>query len=325
MRKLLLLIFACMALAASCQNKIDLDAGILDGEDTAVCWMERLADDTPVTSLSIPGAHDAASATITAFKRWTRTQELDIAGLWNCGVRAFDLRPAWVDDNLGIYHDKYSAHVSFPAVMDALLLALERHPGEAAIVIIRHEQEADGNDPQWAVQMGSCLNERRDRLAEWHPGMTLGEFRGKILILSRDNYADGPFGGYLRGWTSSPDADRQHSAYILDASGAQSPCWVQDYYDPEGEEDKWEEIRDMLDAAAKAIEEPLIINHTSGYLGKLPNYRDNARNVNARTAEYIQNHDSPTGIIMMDFAGIDRSSGTTVNGKMLLDAVIANN
>lgn len=323
MRKCLHII-ALLALAVSCQTKIDLDAGILEGEDTAVCWMERLADDTPVTRLSIPGAHDAASATITAYKRWTRTQELDIAGLWNCGVRAFDLRPAWVDGSLGIYHDKYSAHVGFPTVMDALLLALEHHPGEGAIVIIRHEQEADGNDPEWASQMGDYLIGKRERLADWHPGMTLRELRGKILVLSRDDYAGGPIGGYIRGWTSGTDAERQRSASILDSRGEHSPCWVQDYYDPEGAEDKWEEIRDMLDAGAEA-NEPLVINHTSGYLGKLPNYRDNARNVNARTAEYLQNLDGPAGIIMMDFAGIDRTSGTDVGGKTLVEAVIAHN
>ena len=317
-------ILALLALAVSCQTKIDLDSAILEGEDTAVCWMERLADDTPVTRLSIPGAHDAASATITAFKRWTRTQELDIAGLWNCGVRAFDLRPAWVDGSLGIYHDKYSAHVSLPTVMDALLLALDRHPGEGAIVIIRHEQEADGNDPEWASQMGAYLSGKRERLADWHPGMTLGELRGKILVLSRDDYAGGPIGGYIRGWTSGTDAKQQRSASILDSRGEHSPCWVQDYYDPAGAEDKWEEIRDMLDASAET-KESLVINHTSGYLGKLPNYRDNARNVNARTAEYLQNLDGPAGIIMMDFAGIDRSSGTDVGGKTLVEAVIAHN
>lgn len=125
-----LLIPALLTFFFSCQQKIDLDAEILEGEDTSVCWMTALADDTPLTCLSIPGAHDAASATITAYKRWTRTQELDIAGLWNGGVRAFDLRPAWVDGSMGLFHDKYSAHVGFKTVMDALILALDRHPEE---------------------------------------------------------------------------------------------------------------------------------------------------------------------------------------------------
>lgn len=321
-----LLIPALVAMLVSCQVKIDLDGGILDGEETAVCWMSGLADDTPVTGLSIPGAHDAASATITAYKRWTRTQELDIAGLWNCGVRAFDLRPAWVDGNMGLYHDKYSAHVGFKTVMDAIILALERHPGEGAVVIIRHEEEADGNAPEWAPGMGAILEGMRSRLAEWRPDMTLGELRGKILVLSRKEYAGGPIGGYLQGWTSGDDASAQRNARVVDGAGGAHPFWVQDYYNPDGADDKWAEVREMLDAAAAADEpRPLVINHVSGYLGKLPNYRGNARNVNARTAEYLKSLGGPAGIVMMDFAGVDRSGGTEVNGRALVAAIIGNN
>ena len=321
-----LFISALLTILVACQGKIDLDAGILAGEDTAVCWMAGLADDTPLTCLSIPGAHDAASATITAYKRWTRTQELDIAGLWNCGVRAFDLRPAWVDGSMGLYHDKYSAHVGFQTVMDALVLALDRHPREGAIVIIRHEEEADGNAPEWASEMGSILDGLRPRLASWRPDMTLGDLRGKILVLSRNAYTGGPIGGYLRGWTSGIDASAQRGARVVNETGGAHPFWVQDYYHPDGADDKWDEIRDMLDATAAAGEpRPLVVNQASGYLGKLPDYRGNARNVNAKTAEYIKNLGGPAGIVMMDFAGADRSSGIEVGGKKLVEAVIGNN
>ena len=321
-----LLISALLTILVSCQQKIDLDAGILAGEDTAVCWMTGLADDTPLTGMSIPGAHDAASATITAYKRWTRTQELDIAGLWNCGVRAFDLRPAWVDGSMGLYHDKYSAHIGFKTVMDALILALDRHPGEGAIVIIRHEEEADGNAPEWASEMGSMLDGHRARLASWRPEMTLGDLRGKILVLSRNSYEGGPIGGYLQGWTSSADASAQRGARVTAPTGGEHPFWVQDYYHPDGADDKWDETRDMLDATAAADEpRPLVVNHVSGYLGKLPDYRGNARNVNGKTAEYIKNLDGPAGIVMMDFAGTDRSSGIEVGGQKLVEAVIGNN
>lgn len=321
-----LLILALLAVLLSCQVKIDLDAGILEGEDTAVCWMTGLADDTPLTSLSIPGAHDAASATITAYRRWTRTQELDIAGLWNCGVRAFDLRPAWVDGDMGLYHDKYSAHVGFKTVMDALILALDRHPGEGAIVIIRHEEEADGNAPEWASEMGTILDGIQPWLASWCPDMTLGDLRGRILVLSRNAYEGGPLGGYLQGWTSSGDASAQRGARVTAPTGLEHPFWVQDYYHPDGADDKWDEIRDMLDATAATEEpRPLVINHASGYLGKLPDYRGNARNVNAKTADYIKSLSGPAGIVMMDFAGVERSGGTEVGGKKLVEAVIGNN
>ena len=321
-----LLIPVLMTILVSCQQKIDLDAGILEGRETAVCWMTGLADETPVTCLSIPGAHDAASVTITSYRRWTRTQGLDIAALWNCGVRAFDLRPAWVDGSMGLFHDKYSAYVGFKTVMDALVLAVERHPGEGAIVIIRHEKEADGNAPEWASEMGTILDGLRPRLASWHPDMTLGDLRGKILVLSRNAYAGGPIGGYLHGWTSGDNPSVQRGAHVVDETGSEHPFWVQDYYHPDGTEDKWAGIRDMLDATVAAEEpRPLVINHASGYVGKLPDYRTNARNVNAKTADYIRGLSGPVGIVMMDFAGVDRSGGTEVGGKKLVEAVIRHN
>lgn len=310
----------------ACSVKMDLDADILEGEDTAVCWMERLADDTPLVALSIPGAHDAASASITAWPSWTRTQDKNVAELWNCGVRAFDLRPALVDGELGIYHEKYSAHVSFPQIMQALVLALKKHPVECAIVIIRHEEEADGNNSLWKDAMGAYLSSIRSFLVDYSPSLTLGELRGKILVLSRNEYTGGPLGGYIRGWSHSNRLDSQKSASIQGTDGSASPLLIQDYYHPEGVEDKWAAVKGLLDAAASAGDNgPLVINHTSGYLGSLPDYRSNARNINARAADYISSRHIPAGIVMMDFAGESRSKGVSVGGKELVEALIANN
>ena len=325
MRRLALLILLATVLP-SCIRKVDLDAEILDGEEDAVCWMERLADDTPLRALSIPGAHDAASSSITAWPSWTRTQEKDIAGLWNCGVRAFDLRPALVDGELGIFHDKYSAHVTLPQVMRALLLALDRHPGEGAIIIIRHEQEADGNAPGWKDAMGSYLGSIRSRLVDYRPDLTLGELRGKVLVLSRDEYSGGPLGGYIRNWSSGGELSAQTGASVVDAEGETSPLWVQDYYHPEGMDDKWAAVAGLFDAMESAGDTcPLVINHASGYLGSLPDYRGNARNINIQATRHILSRRAPAGIVMMDFAGVNRTRGVYVGGDVLVQALIEKN
>lgn len=327
MRHIIFIVLASLALA-SCTIKLDLQKDIVDdspGEDASY-WMTSIPDDTPVARLSIPGAHDAASVTIASWPAWTRTQDLDIAGLWKCGVRAFDLRPAWVDGTMGIFHDKYSASVTLPEILDALGSALDRHPGEAAIIIIRHEGEADGGTEQWAHAMGSILPHYRQRLAPWTSGSTLGDIRGKILLLSRDRYSGGPFGGYLEGWSSSDDIHSQKNGSVRGEDGQTYPLWVQDYYHPNGAADKWEQVEGMLAAAASAAEPwPLVVNHTSGYLGTLPDYRSNARNVNERAAVRIRSLAKPTGIVMMDFAGVDKSKGKDVGGATLVRAVIENN
>ena len=314
---------ASMLLALSC-SKLDMENDIIEGADTAVSWMTPLPDDTPVARLSIPGAHDAATSSITSWPMWTKTQELDIAALWNAGVRAFDLRPALVDRKMGIYHDKYSANVGFMEVVSALVVALDTHPGEGAIIIIRHEEEADGNTPDWGGAMNEYLESVRSWLVPYHSGITLGELRGKILFLSRNTFDGGPIGAYIKGWTSGTDLSAQKSATLVGEDGVESPLWVQDYYDPEGADDKWEEVKDMLDATASATEPyPLVVNHVSGYVGNLPDYRTNAKNINAKAADYILESRAPAGIVMMDFAGVDRSGGKNVGGKALLEAIIA--
>ena len=317
----MLLALLVLVLPFSCR-KLELETDILEAGEGAVCWMSELADDTPLARLSIPGAHDAASATISAWPAWTRTQEKSIAGLWNCGVRAFDLRPALSGGQLGLYHDKYSAGLSLSEALQTLLLALERHPGECAIVLIRHEAEADGNDPRWKDAMGSCLKGIASRLAPYREGITLGELRGRILVLSRQEYTDGPFGGYIRNWSSQPRLAEQKGASVVDGAGNASPLWVQDFYHPEGETDKWAAVQGLWDEMAAQTACPLVINHCSAYVGTLPDYRANARNINARAAAYIASRDTPAGIVMMDFAGISRSRGVPVAGDTLLQALI---
>ncbi|MBO4742057.1 MAG: hypothetical protein J5533_00335 [Bacteroidales bacterium] len=321
-----LIIALVLLTSASCRTKSEIYEDILSGAKDAVCWMTPLPDDTPLNRMSIPGAHDAATATITSFTLWTKTQDLGIADLWNCGVRAFDLRPAFADGRMSVYHDKYNTNVSFVSVVNGLVAALNTHPGEAAIIIIRHEEEADGNDPQWSTEMDAFLQSLRSRLIPYQPDLTLGEMRGKILFLSRNDYRNGPLGGYIRGWTSSGDLSAQKSPKIEGEDGARHPLWVQDYYHPKNAEDKWQQVQGMFDATASASAPyPLVINHTSGYLNDLPDYRSNARNINAKAAEYIIQKGAPAGIVMMDFAGVDRSNGKEVGGLKLLQTVIKNN
>ena len=79
-----------------------------------------------------------------------------------------------------------------------------------------------------------------------------------------------------------------------------------------------------------------IFNFTSGY-SKMTNlfgqtfatsegYRDNAAHTNAAVLDYLNQHEAgPMGIVMMDYAGVDRSEGYEVKGLKLTTAIIANN
>lgn len=306
----------------ACTSGIEPDPPGWDG----AAWMSRLDDDTPLTCVSIPGAHDAATARVTAWPQWTRTQELDIEALWDAGVRAFDLRPALVDGVMSIYHDKYSTHITLKEVLHTLSHALSRHPDEFAIVLIRHEREADGDNPDWGPAFCKMLESHADRTVAWRPDLTVGALRGKILVLSRNNYEGGPVGAYVEGWSHSEELPDQQAASIIGPDGVNGRLWVQDYYDPDDVETKWDAVMHLLDAtAASPSPHPLVINHASSYLGNLPNYRKLAREINPLAAEHIRQLSAPVGIIMTDFAGVDTSKGIRVSGRELVRAVVENN
>lgn len=293
-------------------------------------WMTALPDDTPACLMSIPGAHDACTAGVDSEYEWFRTQVLDIQGMWDAGVRSFDLRPAANDSVMGIYHARAYTHTTFETVTGVIADNLKAHPGEFAVVIFRHEEEGDTSD-NWEQLMGAWLHRLpQGMIIDFRDDLTLGELRGHILFLGRTEYENGPSGGYVTLWH---DVYAEGPGEITDAFGNVYPLYVQDWYAPQGREDKLKEVMEMLDATAS---EPVwTVNHTSAYLPS--GYGENSQNVNSDVADHILQMEGKTGILVMDFAGVDLFHGALVRdsvlnmvdwnvaGKKLTDAVIAQN
>ena len=315
MRNRLLLALCVLALGCSKIEPLVMDSA----------WLSRVDDSTPVCFLAIPGAHDAATGTLNQFivSAFARTQALGIEGLWDAGVRAFDLRPALVGGSLQIYHGAISANISLQDAVDVLLGKLDSESGEFAVVVIRHEDEADSDDPLWEDAMSEYLRSLPPErvLREFSPGLTVGEMRGKILFLSRDYYAPEPVGAYINGWYSGANLERQKSASI-----GRGSLWVQDLYDPSSTDEKWEAFETLAEEFSSELSGDVwCINHCSAYISEifgLPNYARNAADINGRAASLGYRL---RGIIMMDFAGVDLYNSLNVRGAELIKAIISAN
>ena len=157
----------------------------------------------------------------------------------------------------------------------------------------------------------------------------MGELRGKVLILSRDSYADTPVGGFLNGWGHAAD-------YITGTiKGINTGnYYVQDYYEVMNDkENKLRGIQKLLDYSTannvKRGSRHLIIcfNHTSGYTksASTDGNRENAASCNQAVIDYLNKKAGPAGIVIMDFAGTDRSGSHNVNGLKLVNTIIGNN
>lgn len=308
-------------------------------------WMADIDDGAYITQLSIPGSHDSCTG-----NGWASglgaifgpgmgtTQDLTLEEQWEAGIRAFDLRPCVLDGALEIYHGILQTNTSFASALETLCRLLDEHPTEFAIVTMRHESDADKNDASWAGLMKDATQapDVASHLVALTKDLTLGEARGKILMMTRDSFGNKTVSS-ISGWS--------HSAEFADQTKGRLSCtrgnialYGQDFFECTGEGDadrKLQAVLTMLDASSKlhldgSSNLTMVINHTSGYTKSASSdgnrelaAKTNTGLCNAITAEDFEA--GPTGIVMMDFCGCDESNGYTVNSRKLTDALIANN
>ena len=301
-------------------------------------WMSTIPDNTFVSQLSIPGAHDAGTGHGTSSDTFARTQDKTLTEQWNSGIRAFDLRPSVDSDRLRIYHGIISTNLYLDDALSTLCSLLDSHPTETCIVVMRHEDDHDDGDASWGTKMKSLLTSSptSTHAVNFDPMAKLGDVRGKMIILSRNTYDEGPIGGFISNWNSNSNFDQQQGGKITGV-GTQGPLYVQDFYDVSASgapATKTASIQRMLQFSTSENTNPnlWVINQTSGYSETLfsaatrNGYRANAETQNPVVINYLDNSSKgSTGIIFMDCAAVNTSGNYSVRSQDLTDALIANN
>ena len=300
-------------------------------------WMSSVPDNMYVSQLSIPGAHDAGTGHGTSADDFGRTQDLTLTAMWNCGVRVFDLRPSVDGNRLHIYHGILSTELYFDDALSTLCSLLDEHPTEFCIVVMRHEDDSDDGNTSWKGMVTTLLKSEpvSSHAVNFDPWATMGSVRGKLLILSRDAYATRPIGGFITGWGHSSDFGSQKGGSIRGV-GTTGTLYVQDFYDVSASgaaATKQQSVQRMLQFSSTENTNPAVwvVNHTSGYtktffgIATRDGYRDNAATQNAAVLDYLGSHSGSAGIVIMDYAGVDRSGSYDVRSQALTDALIARN
>lgn len=313
-------------------------------------WMLRLEDERLVASLSLPGAHDAATGHgLRPVSGFGRTQALDIGEFWDAGVRVFDLRPAVRDTVLHIYHSFLPTNVSFAASIDVLRRKLMDHPSEFAIVLLRHEDESENETERalWPELVGRTIRELGEVAARFSSTLTVGELRGKLLFLSRNAFSQTDKGGIITGWNHSAQGTTE-AAICANHDGQKARLQLQDYYAPTNDDRrsaKYDAAVRFVTLAQHAACGVWSLNFLSGYSSTSPllggfatsaGYKRNAAWLHPLMIEHLSSPMLPKrgglGILLMDFAGIDVVSGTwthwmpfKVRGRCLIDVIIQHN
>lgn len=300
-------------------------------------WMKNIPDDTKVRDLSIPGAHDAATGNgfaasagfLAAFSGVT--QALPLADQWDAGIRAFDLRPAYpdykedTDVQLTIFHGVLETKVALKDALDILVEKLKVNDSEFAVLLFRHETEGDRSSAMWASAMAELLAGYTDYICPFSPTMDVKDARGKMIILSRDNFSlDGL--GEISGWSHSENLNDQRNARVKCGRNS-GKLYVQDFYECQTVERKVAAVNTLINYRIGADDKAWIINHVSGYTGSTGTNSavlNLAKGANPEVKEHILFTESrtpaPLGIMMMDFAGAEKAEGNA-----LTDCIIAHN
>lgn len=300
---------------------VELNVHAIDYEH----WMRDLPDELKISHASILGTHDSGTA---GFLLCGETQKLDIQEQLSGGVRAFDVRAGVYDSStLLVYHSELLHGDNIDQVFRTLTDFLVTHPSECLFVVLKREC---GDKNTWNKLMLSCLQKYSTFFVDLHKDLTIGEMRGKILLMSRDKYATNPIGTFfLTGWSDNTTSGN----HIKGTGPYQMPVRIQDFYEIDGKiEKKKTDIINLLDeCAASTSSNILFINHTSGYTYTY--YFDSravaecAAACNETVIQHLEESEGPTGLIMTDFAGKDqvKYGGKTydVNGQKLIDCVIS--
>ncbi len=298
----------------------------MDGFISHTSWMRDIPDEAPVTTLSIPGSHNSCS--VDGLLGFGKTQNLDLADQLTAGIRFFDIRLAHYQDNLFVHHDILHMGKSYADVLAICSSFLEQYPSEAILLSVKEEGRFDsalgrfapseafgrfrGDPTNWLVRSSSFEDAFKARTwqhvedgslfynfaaplpnsdsstANLTPETTLGEVRGKIVLLRR--FEGGQDIGFdLTYW---PENRRFRTAKPLIYA-------IEDRYRDPGEGNKYKFITTHIEEARSHNPRELYITFSSAVNLKARGY---SRTINPRLNDYLsKSPQGRVGVIVMDY------------------------
>jgi len=263
----------------------------LGGETvTSLDWMSFLPDSAYLSDISIPGTHDAATARLQTSedKESRRTQQYYLDEMLAAGVRHFDTRLGWEGHLTLVHSDDADAqnHEGIDLTLTEMLQwtigFLEEHPGETVIMQILADENVSKVETEALAFFSDFVRydeAYKDRIWVGDHVPTLGEVRGKIVIISRFNKVtkkdSSDFyvperGGY---WALDVGGWRQSETYPI-YQGSSGPSYLMhSSAQPDNTDDKWDDcevwVQDSYshtphDTAFKNSKKPYIVGSIDG-------------------------------------------------------------
>jgi len=290
-------------------------------------WMATIPGSTYFSFVSTPGAHNAATSSVTGVtSSYAKCQSENIADLLANGVRGFDLRPNYnnssniTKDNLYLCHGSYNTNVKYVDAMQTLVNFVKNNPSEAISVVMVKEAgsgSSDRSNDMWSV-INACHSEHTAymKLLD-HSYYTLDDFRGKICYINRTG-TDCTNTTHITNWP-----DNENITNYSAAIGGTCFANIQDKYNTNGT-DKQNEVKSMLQISSNNTEKKNFHYNflSSAYqiLGNTPSGYASSTNPEISTYLNGNNISGPAGYVYADFIGSSSNGGAA-----LLTAIINQN
>lgn len=265
-------------------------------------WMTSLPDNSSLSALSIPGTHDSG-ARFEPVAGTAKCQNLTIAEQLEAGVRFLDIRCRHIDNSFAIHHGSVYQNLNFNDVLAAVTNFLKNHPKEVVVMSVKQEYDAANTTRSFEETFNTYVQQYSSYWSLGATVPTLGQVRGKIVLLRRFAATGLPKGIDATSWADN-------TTFTINNSNASLK--VQDQYNVPDNAVKWNNITSLLNEAKAQNPNVLYINFTSGYrslIFGIPSITTVSNSINPSVTTYFTNNTHGRfGIIPMDFVAADRAS-----------------
>lgn len=298
-------------------------------------WMATIPGNTKFNLLSIPGAHDAATSTVTGLTSGaSKTQSLSITELLEAGVRALDIRPGYkgskefTAETLVIYHGSTSTNVKFVDAMDAVKDFLIKNPTETVLISLLKESNGSSTDQSasWCDVVRGYLESIPEYvLQQVTAEMTISGCRGKMVVVSRTPYGPNStytpvYGALIRDWGDA-NISQPNLYYNGYPNTVIAPTYVQDSYNEKPSGNKKNLVKETLDKSVADLSTKWYYNCLNvAYSVGGSNPSTYANTMNPYVASLLDGYSGRIGVMLYDFC-CDGSYG----GDKLNKAIIGQN
>lgn len=267
-------------------------------------WMKSLPDASLLSGLSIPGTHDSGTFKLSSpiTQIWAMTQDKDFEQQCNFGVRFFDIRGRSIEnDTIVLHHSVINLKVSLWDFINDAKKFLNENPSESIIMSLKEDYKQKPNvtkafsDIFFDTYYPDAVFYKGD-----NPNPTLGETRGKIVLLKRYISQRGEAGYAPATW-------KDNATFMTGSQREDGPdFYIQDEY-KQDQDNKITAVKNLLSSAnTDTYPDNLYINFTSlaSRGTKTTSPCAYAAYINKTIAQYVSDSlHHRSGWVIMDYVG----------------------